>query len=146
MSHCLGRARGQKRGRCAGSRHSDKWGFLHAQLAGALGALGHRIMAHAQSPTASCLAEGRPSDTAQVTANLRAAHQLIDQPRIFYNPLALRIIGAQAEAGVRARAGKSLMVWLRPFVAVRSRYAEDELAQAVQRGVHQYVVLAQLCH
>jgi methyltransferase (TIGR00027 family) len=33
------------------------------------------------------------------------------------------------------------MAWLRPFVAVRSRYAEDELARAVQRGVHQYVVL-----
>jgi hypothetical protein len=32
------------------------------------------------------------------------------------------------------------MAWLRPFVAVRSRYAED-VARAVQRGVHQYVVL-----
>jgi methyltransferase (TIGR00027 family) len=115
--------------------------FLHVLLAGALGALGHRILAHAQSPAASRLAEGQPSATAQFTASLRAAHQLVDHPRIFDDPLALRIIGAQAEAAVRARAGKSRMAWLRPFVAVRSRYAEDELARAVQRGVHQYVVL-----
>jgi methyltransferase (TIGR00027 family) len=79
--------------------------------------------------------------TAQSTANLRAAHQLVDQPRIFDDPLALRIIGAQAEAAVRARAGRGAMASFRPFVAVRSRYAEDELARAVQRGVRQYVVL-----
>ena len=115
--------------------------FLETLLGGALGALGPRRPARAQSPTASRLAEGQPSATAQFTASLRAAHQLIDHPRIFDDPLALRIIGAQAEAAVRARAGKSRAAWLRPFVVVRSRYAEDELARAVQRGVHQYVVL-----
>lgn len=45
--------------------------FLQALLAGALGALGHRILAHAQSPTSSRLAEGQPSATAQFTASLR---------------------------------------------------------------------------
>jgi hypothetical protein len=53
---------------------------------------------------ASRLAEGQPSATAQLTASLRAAHQLVDHRRIFDDPLALRIIGAQAEAAVRARA------------------------------------------
>src|ERR1051325_9756776 len=95
--------------------------FLHALLAGALRGVGHRILAHAQSPPSSRLAEGQPSATAQFTASLRAAHQLLDHPRIFDDPLALRIIGAQAEAAVRARAGKGRLAWLRPFVAVRSR-------------------------
>jgi methyltransferase (TIGR00027 family) len=89
----------------------------------------------------SRLAEGRPSVTAQSTANLRAAHQLVDQPLIFDDPLALRIIGAPAEVAVRARAGRGAMASFRPFVAERSRYAEDELAWAVQRGIRQYVVL-----
>ena len=72
---------------------------------------------------------------------MRAAHQLLDRPRIFDDPLALRIIGVQAEAAVRANLGRSPIATFRPFVAVRSRYAEDELARAVQRGVRQYVVL-----
>jgi len=87
------------------------------------------------------LAEGKPSRTAQATANLRAAHQLLDQPKIFDDPLALRIIGAQAEAAVRGNLGRGSLATFRPFVAVRSRYAEDELARAVQRGVRQYVIL-----
>jgi methyltransferase (TIGR00027 family) len=115
--------------------------FVHGLVASGLGALATRAGAWAQSPTPSRLSEGRPSVTAQAAASLRAAHQLVDKPRIFDDPLALRIIGADAEAAVRARAGQSPMAPLRPFVAVRSRYAEDELARAVQRGVRQYVVL-----
>jgi uncharacterized protein (TIGR02117 family) len=99
------------------------------------------IAATQREPPTSRLAEGRPSLTAQVTANLRAAHQLVDQPRIFEDPLALRIIGREAEAAVRARAGRGPAAQFRPFVAARSRYAENELAAAVRRGVRQYVVL-----
>jgi methyltransferase (TIGR00027 family) len=87
------------------------------------------------------LAEGRPSRTAQSAANLRAAHQLVDHPLIFDDPLALRIIGPQEAAAVRANSRIGTVASLRPFVAVRSRYAEDELARAVARGVRQYVVL-----
>jgi methyltransferase (TIGR00027 family) len=112
--------------------------FLHGLMVS--GWVTSRGSAWAQG-TPSLLAEGRPSRTAQSTANLRAAHQLVDQPRIFDDPLALRIIGAQAEAAVRANAGRGPLASFRPFVAVRSRYAEDELARAVQRGVRQYVVL-----
>src|SRR5262245_26696229 len=114
---------------------------LHGLVASGLGALGGRMVALAQGPPPSLLREGRPSATAQVTANLRAAHQLVDQPRILDDPLALRIIGAEAEAAVRARAGQGPAATFRPFVAVRSRYAEDELARAVDRGIRQYVVL-----
>ena len=115
--------------------------FLYGLTTGGLGVLAARAGARAQSAPPSRLAEGRPSLTAQSTANLRAAHQLVDQPRIFDDPLALRIIGAQAEAAVRANAGRGPLATFRPFVVVRSRYAEDELARAVQRGIRQYVVL-----
>jgi methyltransferase (TIGR00027 family) len=117
-------------------------GVLTRRLIAALGiALLYASSAIGQGTAPSRLAAGQPSATAQSTANLRAAHQLVDQPLIFDDPLALRIIGAQAEAAVRARAGTGRMAAFRPFVAVRSRYAEDELARAVQRGVRQYVVL-----
>jgi methyltransferase (TIGR00027 family) len=86
--------------------------------------------------------EGHPSVTAQSTAQLRAAHQILDTPRILDDPLALRIIGAQAEAALRANPQREQrMTTLRAFVALRSRYAEDELARAVKRGVRQYVIL-----
>ena len=86
--------------------------------------------------------EGKPSATALGAARLRAAHQLLDVPAVFVDPLALRVLGPEMEREVRLdpeRAG-----WpssLRALVAVRSRYAEDELAQAVGCGLGQYVVL-----
>lgn len=113
--------------------------FLHGLVVSTLAA--DHARAWAQGATPSLLSEGKPSRTAQATANLRAAHQLLDQPKIFDDPLALRIIGVQAEAAVRANLGRSPVATFRPFVAVRSRYAEDELARAVERGVRQYVVL-----
>lgn len=74
----------------------------------------------------------------------RAAHQLFDQPRIFEDPLALRILGDEAAAEVRAGRGENVNPWargLRNFVAARSRFAEEELAAAFARGVRQCVVL-----
>jgi len=88
--------------------------------------------------------EGRPSGTAHGAAMLRAAHQLLDDPRVLEDPLALRMIGAQSEAALRsdpARFQTPELRHLRAFIAMRSRYAEDELAEAVRRGVCQYVVL-----
>jgi methyltransferase (TIGR00027 family) len=86
--------------------------------------------------------EGRPSATALGAAVHRAAHQLLDFPKIFDDPLALRIIGPKAEAAVRPNPEwlqKSR--FMRAFIVLRSRYAEDELARAVQGGVRQYVIL-----
>ena len=115
--------------------------FVRGLVVSGLGALASHPGAWAQPPIPSRLSDGRPSVTAQGAASLRAAHQLVDKPRIFDDPLALRIIGADAEVAVRARAGQGPMAPFRPFVAVRSRYAEDELARAVQLGVRQYAVL-----
>jgi methyltransferase (TIGR00027 family) len=86
--------------------------------------------------------EGRPSATAQAAAMQRAAHQLLDVPKILDDPLALRIIGRNAESVLRPN-----LVWfqknrfLRAFIVLRSRYAEDELAYAIQRGIRQYIIL-----
>jgi methyltransferase (TIGR00027 family) len=85
--------------------------------------------------------EGRPSRTAQRVAVRRAAHQLLDRPLILEDPYALKIIGPDAEAATQAKAHGQVSSSFRAFMAVRSRYAEDELASAVARGVRQYVVL-----
>ncbi len=77
-------------------------------------------------------------------AKYRAAHQILDNPKILEEPLALRIIGAEAESKLRlglADFQKSAQRAFRAEVMVRNRYAEDELARSVQRGVRQYVIL-----
>jgi len=71
----------------------------------------------------------------------RAAHQVLERGFVFADPLALRILGDAAAATVRdARNDPSKRV-LRMFIAARSRFAEDALAETVARGVRQLVVL-----
>ena len=87
----------------------------------------------------------RPSSTAQRVAMKRTAHQLLDDPKVFDDPLALHIIGKKyasaLQADPRQFEAAPLSHYLRAFVAARSRYAEDELALGVRRGVCQYVIL-----
>jgi methyltransferase (TIGR00027 family) len=89
--------------------------------------------------------DDRPSATAQRVAMRRAAHQLLDDPKVFDDPLALLIIGKEGASTLQADPRQSetgpLSPYLRAFVAARSRYAEDELARALRRGVRQYVIL-----
>jgi len=89
--------------------------------------------------------EGQPSATARRVAIRRAAHQLLDKPKVFDDPLALRIIGHESASALQNGSDQSestrLAPYLRAFMAARSRYAEDELALAVERGVRQYVIL-----
>ncbi len=77
---------------------------------------------------------GVASRTALGVARERAAHQALDQPVIFYDPLALRIAACPGNASRGSRA-------LRAFVAARSRYAEDQVSAFFAQGVRQYVVL-----
>ena len=77
-------------------------------------------------------------------ASQRAAHQILDNPKIFEDPLVLRIIGAEAESSLRLRLAQFQEPAERAFraaVMVRNRYAEDELTRSIQRGVRQYVIL-----
>lgn len=89
--------------------------------------------------------ENQPSATAQRVAMQRAAHQLIDNPKVFDDPIALRIIGSEGGLALKADPNQSqampFSTYVRALVAARSRYTEDELALAVQRGVCQYVIL-----
>lgn len=86
--------------------------------------------------------ESRPSVTAERVAVRRAAHQVLDVPPVFPDPLALRIVGlSDATLPRENEAMTRLNRHRRAFVAARSRYVEDELARLVRDGVDQYVVL-----
>ena len=84
---------------------------------------------------------GQPSRTALGAAGHRAAHQVLEQGRIFFDPLALRILGSEAEEALNEAEQEPRKRALRLFIAVRTRFAEDALAAAVARGVSQLVVL-----
>jgi methyltransferase (TIGR00027 family) len=74
----------------------------------------------------------------------RAAHQILDDPKVFEHSLALRILGPEDQAELRRNLGDYEAPRLRPlraFLAARSRYAEDALSEAYARGVRQYLVL-----
>jgi methyltransferase (TIGR00027 family) len=82
-----------------------------------------------------------PSRTALAAATHRAAHQILEKGCIFNDPLALRILGEDAETGVRKTEEQPSRRRMRIFIAVRTRFAEDALAAAVEQGVFQVVVL-----
>jgi methyltransferase (TIGR00027 family) len=91
------------------------------------------------------MSQRQPSRTALATAYLRAAHQRLDaEPRVLDDPVAIRLLGAAAEPRLRDGAERfdtPAARALRAHVVLRSRYAEDRLAEAVRRGVSQYVIL-----
>jgi methyltransferase (TIGR00027 family) len=90
------------------------------------------------------LANAGPKPSAMMVAVQRAAHQLIDSPLVLDDPLALTILGptdAQALRSDLDRSRQPMAQGLRSSVVVRSRFAEDEWAAAIARGVRQYVVL-----
>jgi methyltransferase (TIGR00027 family) len=89
--------------------------------------------------------EGQASRTADRVAERRAAHQVRDRPLVLDDPIALRIIRPEVAHELRtnppAREATKLGPYLRAFFVMRSRFAEDALAAAVEGGVRQYVVL-----
>lgn len=86
-----------------------------------------------------------PSATADRVALLRAVHQLLDDPPVLKDPLALRVIGKETSSRLSADPHRFVATpissYVRAFVAARSRIAEDELADGIARGVRQYVIL-----
>lgn len=84
---------------------------------------------------------GKPSRTAWTAAAHHAAYQILEQGRIFADPLALRILGEDAETVAREAEEQPSRRRMRIFIAVRTRFAEDALATAVEWGVRQVVVL-----
>src|SRR5262245_43765624 len=84
---------------------------------------------------------GKPSRTAYAAATHRAAHQVLDAGRIFADPLALSILGADAADIARDAEASPASRAMRLFIAARTRFAEDALAVALGGGVRQIVVL-----
>jgi methyltransferase (TIGR00027 family) len=84
---------------------------------------------------------GLPSRTAFAAAAHRAAHQNLERGFIFCDPLAVRILGAEADALIREATKSDAQRKMRMFIAMRSRYTEDALDAAVKTGVTQLVVL-----
>jgi methyltransferase (TIGR00027 family) len=101
--------------------------------------------------------DGRPSLTVVAAAMTRAAHLLLDHgPKVFVDSLALGLSGAENETTLQANLqaqhtelarrfppdfAHALLKYLRALMTMRSRYVEDELSKAIQRGVTQYVIL-----
>lgn len=86
----------------------------------------------------------QPSKTLLRPAILRAAHQLIDRPLILDDPLAVGLVPEATEAAITAQIpelGSPHLKLLRSAFVLRSRFAEDCIANAVTRGVSQLVVL-----
>ena len=68
----------------------------------------------------------------------------LNLPRVFADPLATAIIGKGAAAELATNEERERHPHaraFRAFIAARSRCAEEQLAQAVARGVRQYVIL-----
>jgi len=86
-----------------------------------------------------------PSRTAILTAMHRAAHCLLDDtPRILADPFARSFAGFSSDEELLAALDRLALPDFsghRTLFALRNRYAEDELAAAVQRGISQYVIL-----
>jgi methyltransferase (TIGR00027 family) len=87
------------------------------------------------------LHDAQPSRTALRVATRRAAHQILDRPLILDDPLALRIIGSEEASKLSATTEDAVSRGMRAFMAVRSRFAEDQLANSIGSGITQYVVL-----
>jgi O-methyltransferase involved in polyketide biosynthesis len=87
-----------------------------------------------------------PSKTAHEAARHRAAHQLLERGEIFFDPLAVRILGGDAAVIGDAEHKHPRRRDLRMFIAARSRFAEDALAVAVRRGDARQLVVPTLHH
>lgn len=81
--------------------------------------------------------------TALGVAWLRAAHQLVDgEPRIHDDAPSVALLGPEAaEVRIDPRTHSPGARLLRSHIVLRSRFAEDRLRSAVERGVRRYVVL-----
>jgi methyltransferase (TIGR00027 family) len=95
-------------------------------------------------PRRNHMLPGQASQTMVRTAVRRAAHQLLDRPRIFEDPIAVGFVPAASEQAILESADDHrapLPTLFRSLFAFRSRFAEERLAHAAARGVSQYVIV-----
>ncbi len=86
-----------------------------------------------------------PSRTAINTAMHRAAHLLLDdEPKILADTFARAFAGYASDAEMLDAIDHTKLVAfprMRALFAARNRYAEDKLAEAMIRGIEQYIIL-----
>jgi methyltransferase (TIGR00027 family) len=86
-----------------------------------------------------------PSQTAVTIAVHRAAHYLLDdEPKILADPFARDLAGFASDEELRKALDAFALrdfARMRTVFTLRSRYAEDELGMAVERGLSQYIIL-----
>jgi hypothetical protein len=100
---------------------------------------------HARKGNGEELKKTEASRTALGAAAYRAAHQILDTPIVFADPLAVRILGEHSAAALKRQLDpEEARSWsrLRAFIAARSRFTEEALDEAVRSGTLQFVVLA----
>jgi len=91
------------------------------------------------------MTERNASTTAAAVAVYRAAHLILDSPPLILDDsVMVRMLGP--EAAERIRSAPELFQSeparaLRAHVVLRSRFAEDSLREAAERGIKQYVLL-----
>jgi methyltransferase (TIGR00027 family) len=85
--------------------------------------------------------QGQASVTALGAAGHRAAHQVLERGFVFADPLALPILGQDAEGAIALARERPERRGLRLFIAMRSRFAEDSARRAIEQGVRQILVL-----
>lgn len=85
--------------------------------------------------------QGQASRTAIGAAGHRAAHQVLERGVVFADPLALAILGQDADEAIALAKEKPERRPLRFFIGMRSRFAEDMASRAMAKGVRQILVL-----
>jgi methyltransferase (TIGR00027 family) len=85
--------------------------------------------------------QGQASVTAIGAAGHRAAHQVLERGLVFADPLALRILGPDADDAIALAKERPERRGLRLFIAMRSRFAEDSARRAIAHSVRQMLVL-----
>jgi methyltransferase (TIGR00027 family) len=89
----------------------------------------------------------RPSQTAEGAAVLRALHQTLDaEPKILEDPISSRLVEPHSDiyksrVELLERLPGPTSLRLKAAFVMRSRFAEDCLAESFSAGVRQYVVL-----
>jgi methyltransferase (TIGR00027 family) len=91
--------------------------------------------------TLEAMEHDQTSRTALGAAGHRAAHQALEGGLVFADPLALRILGDDAEEAIALARERPERRGLRFFIAMRSRFAEDCARAAIGEGVRQILIL-----
>jgi methyltransferase (TIGR00027 family) len=91
------------------------------------------------------MSDRNASNTALGTLFMRGVHQLLDaKPLILDDPATLTLLGEDACRQIKNTGDHHRTLEaraLRTHVILRSRFAEDRLAESVARGITQYVIL-----